>query len=147
MWSGSLAVPVVAAPLTMQLLPINVRCWRYRGDSALEDMVLGMDECAVRDQGNQLSSEEFDECLALVFCQIQDNYFAHLGQIVGHYKGHAAEVWDRSRGAGPGPGATYEMKSLTRIHRVPTDLVGDPGDGAIQPQKCIAVVHYLLDMG
>ena len=131
----------------MQLLSINVRCWRYWGESALEDMVLGMDERAVRDDGNQLSSEEFDECLAIVCCQIETNWFAHLGQIVGHYKGHAPDVWDQSRCGGPRSGATYEMKSLTRIHRVPAALVGGPGNGVIEPEKRIAVVHYLLDMG
>ena len=55
----------------MHLLSITVRCWCHRGDSALEDLVLGMDERAVRDDSNQLSSEEFDECLAIVFCHMQ----------------------------------------------------------------------------
>ena len=132
----------------MHLLSINVRCWRHRADSALEDLTLGMDEGAVRDDINQLSSEEFDECLAIVFCQTEDNCFAHLGQIVGHYKGSAAEVWDRSCSGGPPlSGSTYEMKPLTRIYHMPSSLVGEPGDGEIQPEKRIVVVHYLLDMG
>ena len=52
----------------MQGLSINVRCWSYHGEGALEDLVLGIDERAVRDASNQLSSDEFDECLAIVFC-------------------------------------------------------------------------------
>ena len=105
----------------MQGFSINVRCWCHRGEGALEDLVLGIDERAVRDDSNQLSSDEFDECLAIVFCQVHQNCFAHLGQITGHYKGNAAEVWDRSRFNGPPEGETYEMKPLTRIHRVPSD--------------------------
>ena len=94
----------------MNFLSINVRCWLHSGDSALEDLIVVMDECAIRDDSNQLSSEEFDECLAIVFCQTEDNCFAHLGQIVGHYKGNVAEVWDRSRSGGPPlSGGTYEM--------------------------------------
>ena len=131
----------------MQGLSINVRCWCHRGEGALEDLVLGIDERAVRDDSNQLSSDEFDECLAIVFCQVHQNCFAHLGQITGHYKGNAAEVWDRSRFNGPPEGGTYEMKPLTRIHRVPCELIGDLSDGAIRPEMRVAVVHYLLDMG
>ena len=132
----------------MHLLSITVRCWCHRGDSALEDLVLGMDERAVRDDSNQLSSEEFDECLAIVCCQTDHNCFAHLVQIVGHYKGNAEEVWDRSPSGGPPmSGGTYEMKPLTRVHRVPSSLVGEFGDGGINPEQRIAVVHYLLDMG
>ena len=72
----------------------------------------------------------------------------HFGQILGHYKGNAAKGWDRSRSGGPPlSGGTYEMKPLTRIHRVSSSLVGEPGDGEIQPEKRIALVHYLLDMG
>ena len=60
----------------MHFISINVRCWRHSGYSALEDLILGMDKGAVRDDSNQLSSEEFDECLAIVFCQPEDNCFA-----------------------------------------------------------------------
>ena len=37
------------------------------GETALEDMVLGVDERAVRDGINVLSSDDFDACLAIVF--------------------------------------------------------------------------------
>ena len=37
-----------------------------------------------------------------------DNIFTHTAQIAGHYKGGAAGIWGRSRGAGPPPGRTYE---------------------------------------
>ena len=39
------------------------------------------------------------------------------------------------------------MKPLTRIHRVPSELIGELSDGAIRPEMRVAVVHYLLDMG
>ena len=43
---------------------INIRSWCYVGTTALEDMILGMDECAVRDTHNVVSSDEFYECIA-----------------------------------------------------------------------------------
>ena len=47
---------------------INIRSWRYVGTTALEDMILGMDECAVRDTHNVVSSDEFYECIAIIVC-------------------------------------------------------------------------------
>ena len=52
---------------------INIRSWRYVGTTALEDMILGMDECAVRDTHNVVSSDEFYECIAIIVCQMGDN--------------------------------------------------------------------------
>lgn len=126
---------------------INIRSWRYVGQTALEDMVLGMDECAIRDTYNIVSSDEFDECIAIVVCQIGENIFAHAAQICGHYKGETANVWDCSRGAGPPHGHTYEMKAISRIHRVPDQLAGPINDHGIADHYRVAVLHYLLDMG
>ena len=47
---------------------INIRSWRYVGTTALEDMILGMGKCAVRDTHNVVSSDDFlrmhrDYCL------------------------------------------------------------------------------------
>ena len=47
---------------------INIRSWRYVGTTALEDMILGMGECAVRNTHNVVSSDDFlrmhrDYCL------------------------------------------------------------------------------------
>ena len=39
-----------------------------------------------------------------------DSIFAHTLQLAGHYKGDSAIVWNRSRGAGPPSGRTYEIK-------------------------------------
>ena len=72
----------------------------------MEDMILGINECAIRDTNNVVSSDEFYECIAIVVCQMGDNIFAHAAQIAGHYKSDAASVWDRCRGAGPSPGRT-----------------------------------------
>tara|TARA_Y100000746_G_scaffold107723_1_gene92108 strand:- start:185 stop:619 length:435 start_codon:yes stop_codon:yes gene_type:complete len=126
---------------------INIRSWRYVGRTALEDMVLGMDECAIRDTHNTVSSDEFYECIAIVVCQMGENIFAHAAQICGHYKGEAANVWDCSRGAGPPPGHTYEIKAISRIHRVPEQLAGPINDQGIADHYRVAVLHYLLDMG
>ena len=111
-------------------------------------MVLGMEEKAVRDSSNRLSSEEFDACLWIVVCRVQSNTFAHLAQIVGHYRGNPSEVWDLSRTGGPSQdGETYEIKVLSRIHRVPTDVAGPLLESGIDPDHRAAVLHYLLDMG
>ena len=131
----------------MTLIGITVRSWLYAGSCALENMVLGMEERAVRDGGNHLSTDEFDACLAIVVCRIGSNTFAHLGQIVGLYRGDARQIWDRSKDCGPSEGETYEMKPLTRIHRVPDEVCGPiEGDGVHADHRA-AVVHYLLDMG
>ena len=103
---------------------INIRSWLYLGQTALEDMILGMDECAIRDTNNVVSSDEFYECIAIVVCQMGDNIFAHAAQIAGHYKGDTAGVWDRSRGAGPPPGHIYEIKSVSRSIEFPMVLRG-----------------------
>ena len=121
---------------------INIRSWRYVGQTALEDMVLGMDECAIRDTHNTVSSDEFYECIAIVVCQMGENIFAHAAQICGHYKGEAANVWDCSRGAGPPPGHTYEIKAISRIQRVPKQLAGPINDKGIADHYRVAVLHY-----
>ena len=90
----------------MTLIGITVRSWLYEGSCALENMVLGMEERAVRDGGNHLSTDEFDACLAIVVCRIGSNTFAHLGQIVGLYRGDARQIWDRSKDCGPPDGET-----------------------------------------
>ena len=87
-------------------------------------MVLGVDERAVRDGINVLSSDDFDACLAIVVCRIGPNFYAHLSQVAGHYKGDASGIWDRSRSSGAPEGTAYEIKPLTRIHRVPEALIG-----------------------
>ena len=57
---------------------VTIRCWQLTGETALEDMVLGVDESAVRDGINVLSSDDFDACLAIVVCRIWPNFYAHL---------------------------------------------------------------------
>ena len=131
----------------MTLIGITVRSWLYAGSCALENMVLGMEEQAVRDGGNHLSTDEFDACLAIVVCRIGSNTFAHLGQIVGLYRGDARQIWDRSKDCGPSEGETYEMKPLTRIHRVPDEVCGPIEEEGVHADHRAAVVHYLLDMG
>ena len=126
---------------------VTIRCWQLTGETALEDMVLGVDERAVRDGGNVLSSDDFDACLAIVVCRIGPNFYAHLSQVAGHYKGDASGIWDRSRGSGAPEGTAYEVKPLTRIHRVPEALIGPDSPEGIAVSHRVAVMHYLLDMG
>ena len=126
---------------------VTICCWQLTGETALEDMVLGVDERAVRDGINVLSSDDFDACLAIVICRLGPNVFAHLSQVAGHYKGDANGIWDRSRGGGAPAGAAYEIKPITRIHRVPDALIGPECSEGIADSHRVAVMHYLLDMG
>ena len=66
---------------------LTIRCWQLTGETALEDMVLGVDERAVREGINVLLFDDFDDCLAIVVCRIGPNFYAHLSQVAGHYKG------------------------------------------------------------
>ena len=63
-------------------------------------MVLGVDERAVRDGINVLSSDDFGACLAIVVCRIGPNFYAHLSQVAGYCKGDASGIWDLSLGTG-----------------------------------------------
>ena len=109
---------------------VTIRCWQLTGETALEDMVLGVDERAVRDVINVLTSDDFDACLAIVVCRIGPNFYAHLSQVAGHYKGDASGIWDRSRGTG-----------------TPEALIGPDSPEGIAVSHRVAVMHYLLDMG
>ena len=62
---------------------VTIRCWQLTGETALEDMVQGVDERAVRDGINVLTSDDFDACLAIVACRIGPNFYAHLSQVAG----------------------------------------------------------------
>ena len=126
---------------------VTIRCWQLTGEIALEDMVLGVDERAVRDVINVLSSDDFDACLAIVLCHMGPNFYAHLSQVAGHYKVDASGIWDLSRGNGAPEGAAYEIKPVTRIHRVPEALIGPDSPEGITVSNRVAVMHYLLDMG
>ena len=109
---------------------VTIRCWQLTGETALEDMVLGVDERAVRDGSNVLSSDDFDACLAIVVCRMGPNVYAHLSQVSGHYKGDASGIWDRSRGSG-----------------APEVLIGPDSSEGIAVSHRVAVMHFLLDMG
>ena len=86
---------------------INIRSWRYMGQTSLEDMILRMNKCAARDTHNVVSSDEFYECIAIIACQIEDNIFAHAAQISELYKGEASDIWDCSRGGAAPPPWPY----------------------------------------
>ena len=49
---------------------VTIRFWQLTGETALEDMVLSINERAVRDGINVLSSDDFDACLAIVVCRM-----------------------------------------------------------------------------
>ena len=77
---------------------INVFCWQVTGETALEDMLLGVDQRAVRDGINVLSSDEFNACLAIVVRRMGTNFYAQFSHVVGHCRGNALRICDRSRG-------------------------------------------------
>lgn len=54
----------------------TIRCWQLTGETALEDIVLGVDERAVLDGINVLSTDDFDACLATLVCRIGPNFYA-----------------------------------------------------------------------
>ena len=64
-----------------------------------------------------------------------------------NYKGDANGIWDRSRGGGAPEGAAYEIKPITRIHRVPDALIGPDCPEGIADSHRVAVMPYLPDMG
>ena len=110
-------------------------------------MILGLDEKAVMDPTNVLSSEEFDSCLAIICCRPGSNTYAHLAQIIGHYKGDPTTIWDLSPDRSLRAGEAYEIRPITQIHHVP-DAVGRlQVDQGFAIQQRVAVMHYLLDMG
>ena len=65
----------------------------------------------------------------------------------GHYKGDASGIWDRSRGTGAPEGTAYEIKPITRIHRVPKAWIGPDSPEGIALSHRVAVMHCLLDKG
>ena len=125
---------------------VTIRCWQLKGETALEDMVLGIDERAVRDGINVLSSDDFDAWLAIVICRLGPNFYARLSQVAGHYNVDSSGIWDRSRGAGAPEGTAYEIKPISRIHRDPEALIGPDSTEVIAVSHRVAVMHYLLDM-
>ena len=110
-------------------------------------MVLGVDERAVRDGINVLSSDDFDACLAIVVCRMGPNSYAHLSQVAGHYKGDASGIWDRSRGNGAPEGTAYEIKPVTRAYHVSESLIGPNSPEGIAVSHRVTVMHHLLDTG
>ena len=125
---------------------VTIRCWQLTGETTLEDLVLDVDQRAVRDGINLLSSDDFDACLAIVLCHMGPNFYAHLSQVAGHYKGDASGIWDRIRDTGAPERTAYEIKPLTRIHRVPEALIGPDSPEAIAVSHRVAVMHCLLEM-
>ena len=125
---------------------VTIRCWQFTGETALEDMVLGVDERAVRDGINVLSSDDFDACLAIVVCRMGPNFYAHLSQMAGHYKGDASGIWDRSRGNGAPEGTAYEIKPFLALFVFPSSRSAPTPEKAAVSNR-VAVMHYLLYMG
>lgn len=128
-------------------LQINIRCWQHKGSSPLEDLVLGIDERVVMDSSNTLSSDEFDACIAIVFCKTECNTYAHLAQVVGLYKGDPAIIWDVSPNQSSRNGQAYEIKPISHIHRIPDAVAMPLEDMGFAFSQRMAVMHYLLDMG
>ena len=97
-------------------------------------MVLRSEEKAVRNGADNLFSKEFDPCLGIVTCQIGANNFAHLFHVIGHHGRVVSMVWQRSRGEGAPAGKAYEVKVLSRIHRVPDAVTGPLSDTGVNPE-------------
>ena len=126
---------------------VTIRCWQLTGETALADMVLGVDERAVRDGINVLSSDNFDTYLAIVVCLMRPNFYAHHSPVAGHYEGDASGIWDRSCGNGAPEGTAYEIKPVTRIHRVPEALTGPDSPEGIAVSHRVALMHHLSTWG
>ena len=125
---------------------VTIRCWQLTGETALEDMVLGVDERAVRD--GQCALVRRFRCLSGDRGLSHGaHFYAQLSQVAGHYKVDASGIWDRSRGNGAPEGTAYEIKPLTRIHGVSEALIGPDSPEGIAVSHRVAVMHYLLDMG
>ena len=125
----------------MTLIGIILRNWFYEGTCVLENMVLGMEERALRDGCNHLSTNEFDACLAIVICLIGSKTFAHLGQFVGINRCDAQQICYHSENDGLSEGETYELKPLTRIHRVPDEVCGPIENEGVNEDQRATVVH------
>ena len=93
-----------------------------------------------------LSSDVFDACLAIVVCRIRPNFYVHLPQMAGHYKGDASGIWDRTRGTCAPDGTAYEIKPVSRIHCASEALIGPDSPEGIAVSHRVAFMHYLLDM-
>ena len=139
---------LVTSPAESEPIPRRHHsCWHLTAETAFEDMVLGVDKRAVRDGINVLSSDDFDACLAIVVYSTGPNFYAHLSQVAGLYKGDASGIWDRSRGSGVPEGMAYGIKPVTRIHRVPEALICPDSPEGIAVSHQVAITHYPLDMG
>ena len=57
---------------------LTIHSWQLTGETAREDMVLVIDERAVREGINVLLSNNFSACLAIVVHNIGPNLYAHL---------------------------------------------------------------------
>ena len=82
--------------------------------------------------------------LLFVKCKIIYSHIPH--KLLGITK-VMVDVWDRSGGAETPPGHTYEIKSVSRIHRVTNNIAVPMTDHGIAGHYRVAVMHYLLDMG
>ena len=125
----------------------TIRCWQLTGETALEEIVLGVDERVVHGGINVMSSYDFDACSAIGVCRMGPNFYAHLSQVAGLCKGDASGIWDRSRDSGVPEGTAYEIKPVTRIHHFPQALIGPHCPEGIAVSHQVAITHYLLDMG
>ena len=125
---------------------VTIRCWQLTGETALDETVLGVDERAVRDGINVLSSDEFDACLVIVVCRMSPISM----RTSRKWRGIAGVTPSGSRPAVAVPdpeGMAYEIKPVTRIHSVPEPLIGPDSQEGIAVFHRVAVMHYLLDMG
>ena len=134
----------------METIDFNVRCWTYAGPTALEDMILGIEEGAVKDGRNKPSEAEFGNCIAIVLCNAAEprdepRYLAHLGEITGLFEGDADSLWANSKNKPNG--IAYSMKAITNVIRLPREIAGEVFQAGINKANRARVVHYLLSNG
>ena len=109
-------------------------------------MVLGIYEHAVRDGINVLSSDDFDACLAIATIVWILNFMRTcrrrqvITKVMSVGSGTAVEAPVLRRPA-------YKIKPVSRIHRVPEELIGPDSPEGIAVSHRVSIVHYLLDMG
>ncbi len=128
----------------METSDFNIRCWQYAGDTALSDVVRGLAAGVCNDGRNKPGAAEFGNCMAIVFCRHQDEYWGHLAEITGPFEGDVNAIWPPEKTSFAATGVPYRFMAVTDIKPIPAEVIGTVSQGGISRERRPAVVHYLL---
>lgn len=129
---------------SMETTDFNIRCWQYAGDTALSDVVRGLAAGVCNDGRNKPGEAEFGNCMAIVFCRHQGEYWGHLAEITGRYEGDVTEIWPPEKTSFAVTGLPYRFMPVTDIKPIPAEVIGTVTQGGISRERRPAVVHFLL---